>query len=429
MKHFKYGSLFISLLAMYVSNAVYAQSEVDYANQYCDGSSYVKSVSLSSDDELWTEVRQYVDPDGIYYNPDFWLTMKTKDEINNPWPWKSDDDNKRGILFILPQGASYSGLQNLEYFKRDADKNRITPRIGLCSYNLGVNKQNAKLNLIGKQYIGRTDSTGKKYYEAPLRISQAQVEIYGVDIDADQVAPNNSAIKLENNAKLLLNHVNFYRNNNTLQSETIGLVTNYGSYISFMNSALTQKSNSGVMFHSEDSLHSGRSNTRCGDGSIVTVSENVYPFYSKSSELISEGCRYNSLASGDFTVKPTFFDDFYDVSASIKEMVSTYRYCINSKNPDHDYPPSGDAVCSETLKSYKKEANNIVLNDNIFSGYWKQIFRARWSLFPMVNINKFAVDADSNKLGGAEECADKDSFSIDSDVNFDGKLCVKKMQW
>ncbi len=139
------------------------------------------------------------------------------------------------------------------------------------------------------------------------------------------------------------------------------------------------------------------------------------------------------MAKSESTVKPIFFYDFYgeEVDVDVDEVIPAYRFCLNSKDPAHEYPPRpyNDEPCSVVFKRFQEDANYTRLNDNLFSGYWQKIFRPSWSSFPLVNINKFAVDANNNKLGGVEECAAKNSFSIDNDVNFDGKLCIEKMQW
>ncbi len=273
MKYFKYVSLLLFLLTTFVSSSVYAvQSAIDYANENCDGNSYAKSVVFTADD-LWTEVRKYIDSNGEKFNPDYWITMTTQAESNNPYPWNSAKGNK-GVLFILPQDVSYSGMQNLDYYVApDEDGKRFAPRIGFCGYDINIIKNNAVLKLTGKQSI----EPDPKHDVSPLRVTGVQIDLYGIDIDADDVDQNYTAIKLEGIAKLILNRVNFHRNNNTLLNNSIGLVGNISSYLSLKHSVLTQKSNAGAMFYNE------HSKTVCEEQSVVNVSGNVYPFVGISS--------------------------------------------------------------------------------------------------------------------------------------------------
>ena len=298
------------------------------------------------------------------------------------------------------------------------------PRFGLCGLNIVKDATPAILKLVGKSYTGTTFD-GERNYASPLNISQAQIEIYGVNINANEVNPNYSAVTLMYHGKFLLDKVDFSRHVEGNNDNSIPLVENEGSYISFMHSILTLYSNTGSVIDTQEGTD------RCGGKSTVNVSEGVYPFTGYSSEIGILTCQFNSIATESSAKKPIFFYDYYDEESDLDELISQFRYCKHSKNPEDDIPHDGSYLCSQVLENAKSDANSFELMDNKFTGYWKNIFRVRWSSFPVTPNNSFAIDSDGNKLGGVESCSDTDSFSIDNNVYFDGKnnLCVKQVQW
>ena len=119
MKQSSSGLLLLSAVAALVSNSVLAtsKSDIEYANTNCKGNSYATEVTVGSNDDLWQIVRSYIDQNGEHYSADYWLTFKTKNELD--YPWSSTDGSKKGVLFILPQGVSYTTKENLDYFRWD----------------------------------------------------------------------------------------------------------------------------------------------------------------------------------------------------------------------------------------------------------------------------------------------------------------------
>ncbi len=405
--------------------AIDAQSANEqYINEQCAGDSYVTQVTVGENDDLWQIVKSYIDQNGEHYSPDYWLTLDTEKKLY--YPWISSFGSKKGVLFILPQGASYTTTQNLDYFVWDDPHagHRIAPRFGICSVNSNKDAASATLKLVGKAVTGTTFD-GQKIYAPPLKIAQAQVELYGVNINADEVDSDFSAARLTYQGKLLLHGVDFSRHDENINYNNIGLVDNYGSYVSVMHSELTQYTNTGTMIVTLGGID------RCGGSSTVNVAEDVYPFTGYSSEIRLLTCHFNSQATASSTKKPVFFYDNYDEENSYDELIARYRYCKHSSKPDNEYPPDGGYVCSEELKNDNGEASTFKLMDNTFTGYWKHIFRARWSSFPVTPNNNFATDSDRNKLGGVDSCSDHASFSLSNDVDFDGKsnLCLKQIQW
>ena len=176
------------------------QEQLSYAGQHCQGGSYYTTVLVSPDEALWTTVREYIHRTrGSHFNPNHRVSFAEAGE-----PWEFDSTNRKGVLFLLPAGSSYTTTTALDYFddrlgdERSSDNNFSAPRLGLCALSAeGQEKARLDLNGAGCGSLGLGDCSERRGFQTPpLRIQLAQVEMYGVHINGDQVDSSKWGIRV-----------------------------------------------------------------------------------------------------------------------------------------------------------------------------------------------------------------------------------------
>ncbi|MBE8168211.1 MAG: hypothetical protein HAW66_07575 [Shewanella sp.] len=424
-----------------ISNLAYEPfSNIDYVNAIndkCPSDTFAKVIVLANGDEFYSIIDKFIKKDGEYFSPDYWVNFEKGTSYIDKYTkqWIPKEGEKKGILFFLLPGQYHVLNEVLDYFVSFADNPLTGPRLGICTLDQGQDqsictldqgqdqKLLAELRLVGTNSTLDSAPSNSESLKPPLYISMAQVELYNININANDVDPNVSAIELKNGGKLLLNNVTFTREGKSIKKNLAGLVDSNGSYLGMTNSVLKQETDVGVMVNS----HQGVLDCKNSD---LSVNPDVPMFIGATNKITLSACHFNSLAQPDASAKPIFFyDDFADDSANEDCGFKNYDYCKRSPDPSNDLPPIGREVCSQLISICDSKANQFTMNDNLFTGNWNSIFHSSWSSFVEQSNNKFASDAHGNKLGRYFFCATPDSFSVHGTLYFDDHICVKPAMW
>ncbi len=399
-----------------------SSSERNFVKQSCNADTFSNVIVVSGFEPLWTVVDKFIKKDGEAYSPDYWVTFEKGNTVANRYltPWESKNGEKKGLLVYIAS-PEIVDQHSLDYFTSYQNEDLTGPRLGLCG-SISADKPRSSLQLTGGSAIPNDSSNNPESRHASLYISMAQIELYNLKINADNVDADASAIGLGNAGKLLLENVTFSREDTNVMDTDVGLILNNDSYVSIKDSLLKQQATEGTLVNTFGGF------VNC-DGSELSGGEGVGTFVGSSNQMTLSGCHFNSSAPENAVLMPTFFYDNFDESNNEDCSITDYTYCKNSADPTQDFPPSGDSVCSQLIPMCDAKANKFIIRDNIFSGSWLQIFHTRWTSFLAHNNNNFALDTNGDKLGHYVQCAAPKSFSVHGAFSFEGHACVPSAKW
>ena len=389
-----------------------SESELTYINEQCQGASFAEVVPVSLNDDLWSKVRSYIDTEGTHFDRSHYVRFN-RGGIN-PWSWSGQEADRRGVLFVLPQGSDYLTTDAVFYYYfSDDDTNKlISPRIGLCGLS-GDNK--AVLKMKGRAISDGHHETGWDLveggggvYVAPLYGAQTQFELYNLHVNADEVHPRNAALEVHYGGKLFLKNVTLSRVGGQPESYS-GLILSFNSLVSIDEVDIKQTTDSGVSIYMND-----YSELVSSDSSFI-ANKKIWSVVSVTSMINLENNRFDGITSDD--ISPIAVSTAVSQDENIHKYCTAdnYDYCQN--NPNASIIADGErAVCESYVRYCEDESSVVTMNNNRFSGNW----------YTLVDVpaTRFHTSA-GNSLDGANflACSTDPSSALTGDLLFSFGSC------
>ncbi|WP_153764762.1 hypothetical protein [Endozoicomonas sp. OPT23] len=394
------------------------QTQLTYAAQHCQGGSFHTTVIVSPEEDLWSLAHSYIDQRGSNFNSNYRVSFADSEGSNSEVgdPWEFDGTNRKGVLFLLPAGSSYSTTTYLDYFD-DRGSDYSAPRVGLCALS-GEDQENAQLNLIGASCgsLGLGDcARGRGFQTPPLRIQFAQVEMYRVRINGDQVDASKWGIRVSAYGKLILDDVRYTRT----QDADKGLITLWAGHLGINRGHYRLNSSR------DTALMSLNGRAKITHSNMV-LDPSVYAFVSDSVDLDVSHTRFQSNAAADRTYKPVLFYSTYEGGGTqcTRQWIET---CQASSEPWRIWPNYVD-TCDGYLRKCLEggELHELRFNNNTFTGHWSAMLAAylpngetapNW--FTDTFLLNFTNDSEGNiNQGTIGRCA------IDGATIFNGNMLI-----
>ena len=374
--------------------------QLEYAKNHCSAESYARVVLVDTTEDLWAVVEEFSDT----YSSDTWMQL---DYTGQEWSWDKNPDHALGVLYLLPANAQYNTHAVVLYYDYWSESLRkiITPRIGLCSLS---SEQPATLVNSGRGISKHQDegfglAPDGGIYVGALYIAQAQVEMYDVSIEGNQVDTRTSVIELHRGGKLFANNLTVSRTEGENLVNHAGLILALSlSKVRLHNASLSQTTTNGTLLYSDYSEVQLVS-------SNISAADTSYPMVTWSSDITLDDNELSAYSTGnDSPIALSSYDT--EEAEEIKD------YCLKPKIKECQSNPEGNIIvdgifthCSSYLDYCVN--NRITMKNNRFLGSWETIL---WVL-----QDTYSEDSRGNSKSTFNPCATEDSGSLEGDPVFD----------
>ncbi len=340
---------------------------VEFANEQCYGRTFQTLIEVTDNSQLEQAIRTYSES-----NSEQWLALSE----NSLWEY---DTTPSGVLYLLQSGTTYTAGQLISHHYHELAGVRRAPRIGIC----GMGSTAASVTV---RAMGGLDETRGSAGQAPIDISQTQLELYNLTVDGSGTRTGQSSIRLQGDARLITERVTMTRRGMTSSQREYGLIYLDYSWLKISDSELSQQTDTGTMINSYES-------TLDLDNSGFTVTAGIWVFYSFGSVISVVDSRFNGIERGG--VRPAVMDSLNNrhgfLSAGIGEacrdpfvQVGT-RLCLKNSELDDDCyfaVEDGPYEGQPCWRLRRYCPNNILsFRDNRFDGnweYWGHVFNERF---------------------------------------------------
>ncbi len=409
-------------------NLTPAADLLQFARTNCQGSSYSSIVEITSPEQLVPVIKAISEQ-----NSENWVQLSKEDcrWVDCPaLPWNSNSE-AGGVLYLLPPGSDYV-IQNYisdhavatssrkkraigSRSKRSHQSRIMAPRIGLCGLGLGSDSRSEVII----QLQGGTANTIEDGNEgdAPIKLSETQLELYNLTLDGSQTHGQQSSIILYK-ARLIGRNVAFIRAGNIMTtrgsssaeaSESSGFVE-YGlvyldySYLHFSQSSLKQDTDTGSM------INGFESNMSFIDGTEMTPYERTWIFYSYYSSLTVHQSSLTGFERNqsrpvliDTHDEYKILDESYRGFCNHEDIQSVASQCSSCNPTDYcwvseyylDIPSGSDysyfTSCRD-IDDYCKN-NNLEFSDNHLGGHWEYLAHSFYDNFITTNVTSNQIDS------------------------------------
>ncbi|WP_062270276.1 hypothetical protein [Endozoicomonas arenosclerae] len=373
--------------------------QLAYARRNCSADSYASIVLVDTSEDLWSVVETFSGS----YSMETWMRLDHTGEI---WSWDQDPDNALGVLYLLPASTRYSTHAITLYYDYWSEQLRkiTAPRIGLCSLS---SEQPATLVNSGRGVSRHNDegfglAPGGGVYVGALYIAEAQMEMYDINIEGNQVDHRTSVIELHRGGKLLANNLTITRSEGDDLENHAGLILALSlSTVRLQNATLSQTTQNGTLLYSQYSeMYVNSSN--------ITAADSSYPLVTWSSDVTLDNNQLSAFSTSDESpIAMLSYDS--DEADEIRE------YCVRSKvqecrdNPDGEVYVDGFYTPCDSYLDYCTN-NRVIMKNNRFLGNWENIL---WVLQDI-----YSEDSRGNSKSTFNPCAKEGSSSLEGDPWF-----------